>query len=146
MVVARHKLFYLSVLAMIAVLAPAAMADAPATEQELLFFESRVRPILETACFKCHGAEPKIKGGLRLTSRAAILKGGDTGPAVSLEDPAKSLLLKAISYKDEDLQMPPKEQLPKEKIAILTRWVQAGIPWTPGAPEPVATSTTEAPI
>jgi hypothetical protein len=148
MAVSRRNLCQISLLASLGAIAlTAAIAaaqrpadPAPPTEQ-LQFFESQVRPILETACFKCHGAEPKIKGGLRLTSRAAILKGGDTGPAVSLDQPAKSLLLKAINYKDDALQMPPKEQLPKEKIAVLTRWVEMGIPWTPGAPEPIATST-----
>jgi hypothetical protein len=151
MAAAGRKLLYFSALTTVTAIALTAVLaaevrppDGPPTEQQLLFFESQVRPILETACFKCHGAEPKIKGGLRLTSRAAILKGGDTGPAVSLDDPTKSLLLKAISYKDDDLQMPPKEQLPKEKIAVLTRWVEMGIPWTPGAPEPISTST-EAP-
>ncbi|MDB5320135.1 MAG: hypothetical protein JWN40_1766 [Phycisphaerales bacterium] len=148
MAVSRRNLCQISLLASLGAIALSAAiaaaqrpADpAPPTEQ-LQFFESQVRPILETACFKCHGAEAKIKGGLRLTSRAAILKGGDTGPAVSLDQPAKSLLLKAINYKDDDLQMPPKEQLPKEKIAVLTRWVEMGIPWTPGAPEPIATTT-----
>src|SRR5690348_3629579 len=117
MTVFVRKSFYFSLLAALAgVVSTAASgaevrpSDGPPTEQQLIFFESQVRPILETACFKCHGGEAKIKGGLRLTSRAAILKGGDTGPAVSLDDPAKSLLLKAISYKDDDLQMPPKEQ------------------------------------
>ena len=108
---------------------------APTPAQQNQFFESQVRPILEASCFKCHGGSPKIKGGLRLTSRAGLLKGGDTGPAVSVENPSKSLLLTAIGYKDEDLQMPPKEPLPKEKVAILTKWVEMGSPWTPGEPE-----------
>src|SRR4051794_20422451 len=77
--------------------------------QKVEYFEKEVKPLLEAKCFKCHGGEAKIKGGLRLTSRAGVMKGGDTGPAISIEAPAKSLLLKAISYTDEDLQMPPKE-------------------------------------
>ncbi len=96
------------------------------------YYEQQVKPILVTSCLKCHGAEEKIKGGLRLTSRQGLIEGGDTGPAVTLDHPDKSLILKAIGYKDEDLQMPPKEQLSKEKVAILTKWVEMGLPWTPG--------------
>src|SRR4051794_29687587 len=76
----------------------AALSDA----DKVQFFEKQVKPILEASCFKCHGGEAKVKGGLKLTSRAAILHGGDTGPAVSLDAPLKSLLLNAISYKDQD--------------------------------------------
>jgi mono/diheme cytochrome c family protein len=141
----RRKFFQFSLLTSLGAFALTAIAaDAPATEQQLQFFESQVRPILERSCFKCHGAEAKIKGGLRLTSRAGLLKGGDTGPAISLDDPSKSLLLKAISYKDEDLQMPPKEQLPKEKIAILTQWVNSGAPWPAGGAAEVASVPTPA--
>src|SRR5260221_3841075 len=129
----RRKFFQLSLLTSLGAVALTAMAaDAPPIQQQFQFFESQVRPILERSCFKCHGAEAKIKGGLRLTSRAGLLKGGDTGPAIFLPDPSKSLLLKAISYKDEDLQMPPTEQLPREKIAILTQWVNWGAPWPAG--------------
>jgi len=148
MPVSGCKLFRSLVLTTLALatLAVVAVETDPAkpSPEQIQFFESQVRPILETACFKCHGGEAKIKGGLRLTTRAAILSGGDTGPAISIDQPAKSLLLKAISYKDEDLQMPPKEQLPKEKIATLTKWVEMGAPW-PAGEATVATGTGSAP-
>ena len=147
MAVLRRGLWWVPVLAVMG--AAALMSGGPArsaeegeglTEaQKVRFFEKEVKPILESSCFKCHGGEAKIKGGLRLTSRAGVLKGGETSPAISLEQPANSLLLKAINYKDEDLQMPPKEQLAPAKIAILTRWIEMGAPWTPGGPEVVAT-------
>src|SRR5262245_21626870 len=60
------------------------------------FFENKVRPLLVENCFKCHG-DKKPKAGLRLDSRAAILEGGDSGPAIVPGDPAKSLLVKAVS-------------------------------------------------
>ena len=44
-------------------------------------FEKQVRPLLVKHCIKCHGPR-KQEGGLRLDSREAILKGGETGPAV----------------------------------------------------------------
>ncbi len=109
------------------------LADA----DKVKFFEKQVKPILVASCFKCHGASPKIKGGLRLTSRAGILKGGETRSAVDLKQPEKSLLLDAINYKT--YEMPPKGKLPQAQIDILTQWVKLGLPWTPGDPKVVAT-------
>src|ERR1041385_2693317 len=111
---------------------PVAAADSIGSgdRQKVQFFEAQVRPILETSCFKCHGGEAKIKGGLRLTSRAGVMAGGDTGEVISLEKPAESLLIKAINWASDDLQMPPKEKLSKDKIAILTKWVEMGVPYT----------------
>src|SRR5262249_4764269 len=102
------------------------------TAQQVALFEKEALPILQKNCFRCHGGGKKLRGGLRLTSRATILEGGDTGPAVSLDKPGDSLLLKAISYKHGP-QMPPPGRLPDKDIATLTRWVKAGLPWTPGA-------------
>ena len=51
------------------------------------FFETRVQPILKSRCFKCHGGEAKIRGNFRVDSRAAVLRGGDQGPAITLERP-----------------------------------------------------------
>src|SRR5690349_17030641 len=45
------------------------------------FFIESVRPLLSSRCVSCHGPE-KAEGGLRLDSRAAALKGGDSGPAL----------------------------------------------------------------
>ena len=95
------------------------------------FFEKNVRPVLVEHCAKCHG-NGKSKGGLGLASRASVLKGGDSGPALVPGDAAKSLLLKAIRY-DGDTQMPPKGKLPDRAIADLTTWIQRGAIW-PAAP------------
>jgi hypothetical protein len=99
-------------------------ADATSIE----FFEKKIRPVLVEHCSKCHTGQ-KVKGGLRVDSRAALLKGGDNGPALAPGDPAKSRLLVAVSYKDVDLQMPPKAKLPDTVIADLTAWVKMGAPW-----------------
>ena len=94
------------------------------------FFEAKVRPVLADNCLECHGAE-KHKGGLRLDVRAAMLKGGDTGPAVVPGKPDESPLIEAIRYEGE-VQMPPKKKLKAEEIAALTDWVKRGAYW----PEP----------
>ena len=108
---------------------PPATTPAP-TKAQLEFFENRVRPVLVSACYKCHSAaDGKTKGGLALDTREGLLKGGDTGPAVVPGNPDKSLLIKAIRYLDPNLQMPPKgERLTDIQIADLYTWVRMGAP------------------
>ena len=93
-----------------------------------LFFESKVRPVLINRCYECHSAEKKIKGGLNLDSRAGWQEGGDNGAAIIPGDLAKSLVIKAVRYLDEDFAMPPKGRLPAEEVAILEEWVRRGAP------------------
>ena len=64
--------------------------DSPQfTPAQLEFFEKEVRPLLSRRCYSCHSAKTeKLKGGLRLDSRALVLKGGDTGPAAVPGKPA----------------------------------------------------------
>ena len=72
----------------------AASGDEPDAE----FFEKRVRPLLVQHCYECHSAESKkLKGGLRLDSREAVLRGGDSGPAAVAGDPETSRLVVAVS-------------------------------------------------
>src|SRR4051794_4559655 len=66
-----------------------------AGESPEAFFGRKVRPVLAASWVKCHGPV-KASGGLRLDSREAILKGGETGPAVVPGDPGSSLLVRAI--------------------------------------------------
>lgn len=99
-----------------------------AAEGDAMFHE-RVWPIFERTCLKCHGAE-KQKGGLRLDSREAALKGGDNGAAVVPGNVEKSLLLTLIQHAQPDSdRMPPKEKLHLDEIAIVQRWIAAGAPW-----------------
>ena len=102
---------------------PTARDSAAAIE----FFEKEVRPLLVDKCQACHGAT-KQEGGLRLTARDAVIKGGETGPAVVSGKPESSLLIRAIGYLDE-LKMPPKAKLPDKDVAKLKRWVKLGLPW-----------------
>ena len=101
------------------------------TPEGAAFFEKKVAPIFKEHCFKCHShSADKIKGGLVLDSADGAFGGGDTGPAVVPGDVAKSLLITAVGYQDEDLQMPPKgKKLSDEQIAVLTDWVKMGAPW-----------------
>lgn len=101
---------------------------APASGQgPAEFFETRVRPLLAEKCFACH-TQTKM-GGLEMVSREALLRGGQSGPAVEPRAPERSLLIKAVRYTDERLRMPPTEQLSAEEVAVLTKWVEAGAAW-----------------
>ena len=93
------------------------------------FFENHIRPILADKCYKCHSTlAEKIKGGLLLDSREALLKGGDSGKAIVPGDPEASLLIKAVRYTDPDLQMPKDKKLADDEIAALEQWVKMGAP------------------
>jgi hypothetical protein len=120
-----------------------------ARAEDFEFFENRIRPVLVDHCYKCHSAgSEKVKGGLLLDTKAGLLKGGETGPAIVPDEPEKSLLIKAVRYTDKDLQMPPKNQrLADHEIADLVAWVQMGAPDPRVAPEqsPAATAPTPTP-
>ena len=95
--------------------------------QQFAFFETKIRPVLIERCSECHsGDEPESR--FSVESRAALLAGGEFGPALKPGDPAGSLLISAINH-DEFLKMPPKEKLPTEQVVDLTRWVKMGAPW-----------------
>src|SRR5690606_4064891 len=111
-----------------AIAAPPEGEPAAWTPEAIAFFEARIRPVLAEQCLSCHG-ERKQTSGLRLDSRAAILKGGHIeGPAVYLDEPAESPLLLAVKHEIE-LAMPPEGKLPDEVIADLERWIGLGLPW-----------------
>ena len=109
--------------------APSAIAEerAAPTKEQLDFFETKIRPVLVEHCYKCHAAEAKIiKGGLRLDSRNALLKGGDTGPSVVAGQAEKSLLLKALKY--DGIEMPPKGKLAEPVVKDFETWIKMGLP------------------
>ena len=108
---------------------PLRAADAPSRER-IEFFESKIRPVLVDKCYSCHSEQSrKLKGELKVDSAAALLKGGESGsPSVVPGHPEQSKLIEAITYRNEELQMPPKEKLPAEVIANFEAWVKMGAP------------------
>lgn len=109
------------------------LPGAPADGIEL--FETKIRPVLAQNCYACH-TKTKV-AGLQLDSRAAMLKGGDNGPALVPGDPDKSLLIQAIRQ-DKELKMPKGGKLKKEEIQAFVDWVKMGAPW----PEAKAVTST----
>jgi len=105
-----------------------------AQEGERLF-ALKVRSILSSKCFACHGGDAKkIKGELDLTSRDGLLKGGDSEePSLVPGKPLKSPLYLAVTREHENdwSVMPPKDndKLSEVQLSALKRWIELGAPW-----------------
>ena len=120
------KMMYSTAFAILIALATTIQAQEPSAE-EIAFFEKNVRPILVARCYSCHSAKAgKVKGGLYLDSKPGWMTGGDSGPAIVPGQPDRSLMIKAIRYKEEHLRMPPKHKLPPQEVATLELWVAQG--------------------
>ncbi len=118
MIVRKPAHWWTCLLCLLAVpqLANGEAADAPR-------FESDIRPIFREFCYDCHGATTEIEANLDLRLVRFLKKGGDSGPAINLENAAESLLLERV----KSGEMPPGEaHVPADKIAILEQWIQDG--------------------
>jgi hypothetical protein len=125
----RFRVSLLLSLAMFALGSRAWADPAPTAGDE--FFEKEVRPLLVERCIKCHGGE-KTRGGLKLTSRDAVLQGGDSGPAAVPGKPNDSRLVQLL-HRDDTTRMPKNGALLEHDIAVMTRWVEMGLPYPSSA-------------
>jgi hypothetical protein len=109
-----------------------ARADAAPDPAGVQFFEAKIRPVFVGHCYKCHSAAAvaagKLKGELLLDSRNGLLRGGKNGPEIVPGKPGESRLIEAVKYTNDDLQMPPKDQLPAAVVGDLEKWVAMGAP------------------
>ncbi|MCE9544110.1 MAG: PSD1 and planctomycete cytochrome C domain-containing protein [Planctomycetia bacterium] len=128
---------------------PLAAANAPTADKDKLdpaaldFVSTKIKPLLSARCYECHSSQSKkVQGGLRLDSRHAILKGGESGPVVEPGKPHKSMLIDAVNYRG-DYEMPPKTKMPEGEIALLTKWVEMGAPWPADAEAPAAVAVAK---
>jgi mono/diheme cytochrome c family protein len=120
---------YSSLLSTVVVLtaAPLPAQERPAADAAgIEFFEKRIRPLLAEHCYQCHNAAKK-RSGLVLESVAAMIKGGERGPALVPGDPEQSLIVRAVEQAGE-LKMPPKGKLSVQQIADVAAWVKKGAP------------------
>lgn len=121
----------LGTLTVIAV-ATAAAADAPTISRpvepqinEVDRWAAQVEPILTKHCLRCHGTLKK-KSDLDLRAPAAMLVGGERGPAIVPGKPDESLVIQFVQP-DADPHMPPgKKHLSDDEIATLTEWIRRG--------------------
>ncbi len=106
--------------------------SALADDESLRLFENEIRPILIERCSRCHGAK-KQEGGLRVDSRKAILKGGDSGGVLVVGKAAGSRMIQAVRREGE-LKMPPDKKLSDREVAALTKWINLGAAWPETVP------------
>ena len=106
-------------------------ADEPIRGE--ILFALHVREIIAEKCIACHsrGEGRKLKGGLEMTSRELLLKGGESGTVLVPGNAAESLFHIATTWEDEDYEMPPKEadRLSNEQQDKIRDWINAGAPW-----------------
>jgi hypothetical protein len=103
-------------------------ARGQSVEDPETFFETKIRPVLAGTCFKCHGGK-KTNGGLRVDSRDALTRGGDSGPAVVPGDPEGSLVVRALRRSEDQLKMPPDRPLPESVASDFEAWIKQGALW-----------------
>ena len=97
-------------------------------------FATQVKPILESACTHCHGAD-KDKGDFRLHTLEDLKKGNDNGPGLVSGDPAKSSIYTTLILSaDDDMVMPPAKEglLDKSQIEVIKAWIEQGADWPAG--------------
>lgn len=103
------------------------LADEDASKPE--YFTTRVKPIFDANCGRCHEGSNR-RGGLNMDTRAGMLKGGHDGTVLVPGDPAQSLLVRLIRHEgpaDDPMPMPPKRpKLSDADIAVVEKWVKAG--------------------
>ena len=124
-----RKLAFLLVLPFPVFAHSAASATEPMfSADDVQFFEQKIRPVLVEHCYSCHSAEAasndELQGGLLVDTRAGLLEGGDSGPAVLPGKPTDGMLLDALRY--ETFEMPPSGPLPKTVIADFEEWIRRG--------------------
>ena len=129
-----QKIAFLGIAFIVAALGTASASAASAAvpfqqpavnPQQLEYFESKIRPILAGTCQKCHGPE-KQKGGLRLDSREAVLRGGESGPVVIPGKPEDSPLIEAVNYRGLEMPPPPAPRLKERETSALVAWIKIG--------------------
>jgi hypothetical protein len=120
--------FSFTLVGCIALFAEETPSQPPRNQQESdRFFESKVRPILARRCYQCHSVKAnKVKGELAFDIAARFRAGGDRGAVLVAGKPDESLLMQAVRYADDDLQMPPSKKLPAAEIETLAQWIRSG--------------------
>ena len=105
--------------------------EAP-SQNHIDFFEKKIRPVLAEQCYQCHSAKAArsgmLMGKLQLDTQEGVQRGGSRGSVVVPGRPDQSMLIEALEYANDSLQMPPGGKLPDEVIADFSKWVSLGAP------------------
>jgi len=105
------------------------LAHADPTPDTLEYYNTKVVPVFEANCYRCHGGM-NHRGGLSMATKAGMLKGGHSGTVLVPGHPEDSLLIKLIRHegpKNDPMDMPPnRPKISDADIAVVTAWVKAG--------------------
>ena len=113
-----------------------AIAPGPqAGPSSMDLYNTRVQPIFQANCYRCH-AGLNHRGGLQMDTQAALMKGGHDGAVIAPGHPEQSLLVKLIRHEgpaDDPMPMPPKGKLSDADISAVEQWIRTGaaMPATP---------------
>ena len=118
---------------LIAVLLSASSGLALA-QNDVQFFESKIRPVLATHCWSCHATKAKVSfASLQLDTKAGLAKGSDGGAVIVAGQPEASRLFQALQY-NGSTKMPPTGMLSAAVIEDFRTWISAGATWPDEAP------------
>lgn len=106
----------------ILVLGPAALEATAAVD-----YMTEIKPLLQLHCVKCHGAS-SAKNALRLDTAAAMIAGGERGPALAPGAAERSLLVAAVAGTHEEIPRMPYKRTPLDSVEVdlIRRWIQEG--------------------
>lgn len=91
-------------------------------------FAHDVLPILQKHCARCH-TNGRYEAELSFDTREAILESEVVVPGKSHD----SALIERLTSDDPDVRMPAEaEPLSEDEIAVIARWIDAGLPWEEG--------------
>jgi hypothetical protein len=104
----------------------------PASTKTGVTYAADIKPILDSSCIKCHGAQ-KPKAKLRLDNLDGVLKGSENGKDVEPGNSAKSVLVLNVAHLGDadDFMPPPKnklglKQLTPEQVGLIRAWIDQG--------------------
>jgi mono/diheme cytochrome c family protein len=107
------------------------LTAAPANDKAAILFREQIQPVLAKSCLGCHSGQTK-QGGLDLSSRDALLRGGDRGPAIVPGNAGESLLYKLIAHRQEPAMPYKAAPIPKEVADRFADWINAGASYGEG--------------
>lgn len=102
----------------------------------LELYTKKIKPLLMDKCYKCHSYKhDRFENGLSVEKREDLINGGDRGAAIEPGEPEESLLIDALNYERDDLQMPPDGKLDDKDIDAIKEWIRLGAPFPKSVPE-----------
>ena len=111
--------------------------DASRKTEGRQFFLAKVKPLLKSKCFGCHGDGDTLESEFDMRTRESVLAGGEIGAGAVPGDLEDSPIYQSV-LRTGDLVMPPKERnaLSKDEVAVIKKWVEMGLPWGDGDADP----------